>query len=124
MPAKIYVKFDRQDVTEQVGQSLLKIKVQEKAMIIKIWNWIVKSSANASNWSLTIKGLITLVPTVVIFLNLVHVPITSDQITNLLQAVVELVTAVGALAGAIAAVYGFVRKIVLTIEGKNDVVNS
>lgn len=115
------------DKTDAVGDSLLleKLEIKKPMNIIKkVWAWVVYSSENAGKISLTLRGLKWLIPSLVIFLGVLHTPVTQDQLTALLEAVIAVIAALGTFISAMTFLYGLARKIFNTANGTNDVINS
>lgn len=91
-------------------------------MLKKIWNWVIYSSANAEEISLTVKGvLLGIVPAVIILGNLAHVTFTSDQLTHIIDGIVAAIGAIGLIVSAIMTLYGLLRKLATTSLGTNEV---
>lgn len=91
----------------------------------KIWQWLVKSSADAKKWSLTIKSILyAIIPTAVYFLGLVHIQIGSDALTEVVNMIAELIVVIGGVITAISFTWGLIRKIETTLTGENKVVTS
>ncbi len=93
-------------------------------MLKKIWNWLVYSSEDANKISLFIKGVIGFVPSIVVFLNMIHITVSADILVALLQQIIVIITATGTLFGALVGGYGLVRKLINTLKGNNDVLNN
>lgn len=91
-------------------------------MIQKAWQWLVYSSQDADKVSLFIKGLAGFIPSVVLVLSVIHINVSGDNLAGFLQALAVLVTIAGSVVTAIITVLGFVRKIVSTAIGQNEVV--
>jgi len=78
--------------------------------------WLLQSSADPSEVSLTIKGLlIGVVPVLMTVLGLAHINLGQDQITGLVDGLVGFVQAALTLISAIATLWGILRKIWLTV---------
>ena len=87
----------------------------------KIWDWLVWSSANPNQLSLTVKGMLTgIVTLITVGLGVAHIPLPGGATALLSQIVDATVTAVQAIAGAVSAiavVVGIIRKLVETVKG-------
>lgn len=89
----------------------------------KFWEWLVKSSANASQTSLTVKAfLYGIIPGILLFTKAFNLDIGGDQLTAIVDGIVAVIAFFGSLISAIAIVIGLVRKLWLTVIGKNSVV--
>ncbi len=92
-------------------------------IIKKGWEWLVKSSVNADQWALTVKGFLSgIVPVLLIVLNLTHVKFNDSQVTDIVDFVVQIVAGVGTLVSTAVMVFGLLRKIGTTLTGTNEVV--
>ena len=79
--------------------------------------WIVVSSADPAEISLTIKGvLLGTIPTIMFAVGLAHLNIGQDQLTALFDAVAALVQTLFTVVAAVLTVYGMVRKLWNTIK--------
>lgn len=97
----------------------------------KIWDWIVYSSANADNISLAVKGGIATV--VGIILNVIvlgHLQIDPALITTaggsigaIIQGFFGVITAMVTLVSLVSGFIGVIRKIILTVQGQNNLLN-
>lgn len=78
-----------------------------------IFNWIVRSSKNPTEVSLTVKSfLVMVVPFVVPLTGLLHLNVTNEQALQFVDAVTLLTQTVFALIGATGVVIGLARKFV------------
>lgn len=91
----------------------------------KFLNWLVKSSADAEKTSLTVKSfLIGLIPVAMKVVGLgctlaiVCIDTNASELTNVASAIADIVFWVLSIVASLGIVYGFVRKVVLTLEGK------
>lgn len=89
--------------------------------IEKVWDWLVWSSADPEKLSLTVKGVLagigTLI-TVVIGVANVHLPEGAPALlTQIVDATVLAVQAIAGAVSALAAVYGLARKLLITFKG-------
>lgn len=93
-------------------------------MITKVWNWLVYSSTNADKYSTTIKGFATFIPTIIVLIGLLHLPIhvTADSANGIIDQIVIIITALASIVSGIMTVVGAIRKIFRTTQGTNDVV--
>lgn len=92
--------------------------------------WVKKSSANPEKASLTVKSfLIGLIPAVMkavglgCTLALVCIQTDASELQNVALAVSNIVFWVLSIVAAAGVVYGFARKVFLTVAGKNPVLN-
>ena len=89
----------------------------------KAWDWVVKSSVNANQLSLTVKAfLYGIIPGILFLANLAHVQIGSAELTSIVDGIVQVIVTLGGFISALVFVVGLVRKIVFTITGDNEVV--
>lgn len=89
-------------------------------MLNKIGNWILLSSVDAEQGSLTAKGfLIAAVPTIMYFLGLTHVQVDSQTLTMLIDTFFGVIQAVLVVAASLVTFVGVARKIYLTATGQN-----
>lgn len=91
-------------------------------MIKTIWNWLVWSSSNADKVSLTIKGFASFIPTVVLFFTFLHLNVSSDSLSGVIDGIAVLVTSLGAVITAVVTVVAFLKKIYLTITNQNQAI--
>ena len=78
-----------------------------------IFNWVVRSSKNPTEVSLTVKSfLVMVVPFVVPLTGLLHLNVTNEQALQFVDAVTLLTQTVFALIGATGVVIGLARKFV------------
>jgi len=83
-------------------------------MINKFLTWLVVSSANPNEFSMTLKGLlITNIGVIMFILHICNISLSMDQVTNL----IGLVTG---FCGSALLVVGLIRKIYLTIKKPAD----
>ena len=88
----------------------------------KIWDWIYLSSVNANKISLTVKAfLYGLIPGIIFFSGLMKMQIGSAQLTQIIDTIAQSIVLFGGLITSLAFLYGSLRKIILTLLGKNDV---
>ena len=84
------------------------------------WDWLVVSSVDPYKVSLALKGLLlTVVSFIVPVLALMGNAIDNEQVQNVVDAIAAVVQAFLSLVGAIIFLYGLIRKVYLTIVGKN-----
>jgi fumarate reductase subunit D len=93
------------------------------------WDFLVKSSADPTKYSLTVKGtLLAAVPVVMQVLGFactfgqVCIDMDADLLTAVAQSAGTLVFHILTVLGMGLAFYGLVRKVWLTLTGQNDVV--
>ena len=90
-----------------------------KNILDKFLNWLLLSSQDANQWSLTIKGATVAIPTILVFANLAHLQVTSDSLTAVIDAVSNVVLYIGGGISACVTAYGLIRKLASTILGSN-----
>jgi len=91
----------------------------------KIIAWVVLSSSDASKWSLTGRSVVmALIPTIITFLNLAHVNLPSDLLTQFFDTFFQALASFFAFISALGLLWGAIRKIYTTAVGENDVVNN
>lgn len=79
--------------------------------------WVVVSSADPKEISLTIKGvLVGLVPYVMVLVGLAHLNVGQDQLTTLIDGIADVIQYLLALISVSMTVVGMARKIWLTIK--------
>jgi len=93
----------------------------------KVWNWVVVSSANPSQTSLTVKGaLATATATILGVLGAAHFQVAGlPDFLNMfdVNAVLVVQYALG-IVGAVSLVVGAIRKLYLSFTGSNPVLTS
>lgn len=83
---------------------------------MKIWNWLVTSSADPEKLALTVKGFLGTAGSVVLLLaGLTHIKIGNDQVTTIVDACVQITLTLTTIVSAVVTVAAFIRKIILTI---------
>jgi len=88
------------------------------AALDNLLHWVLASSANPEEASLTIKGiLVGAVPAAMFLIGLAHVDIGSDQVNALVDSVAQFVESFLALVAAAITTYGIARKILISIFG-------
>ena len=84
---------------------------------MNIWNWLVKSSADPDKIAVTVKGFLGTVASILVLMSpLVHLKISNEQVTAVINLTVQIVVSLCAVISGIAAILGFVRKIYLTFK--------
>jgi hypothetical protein len=79
--------------------------------------WIVVSSTNPSDVSLTIKGiLVGIVPTALILAGFAHVDVGSDQLNAIIDGIVSVVQTLLTLISVVMTTYGLLRKFLNTVK--------
>ena len=96
------------DFSEIVGSEILRKKLNKMNKLQKVWNWLIKSSANPEKYSLTLKGGIPL-------LVLWGVGDT-ETLTALTGAVGNFLVLLGQVVAAIFTVRGLLRKLWYTYQ--------
>lgn len=95
-----------------------------KKFFSTIWTWLVVSSANPKNTSLTVKAVLSAVVVYATMLaGLGHIPLPTDQITNVVDLIVQFVQSVLIIVSLGIATFGAVRKVYLTLMGQNIAMN-
>lgn len=88
--------------------------------IEKLWDFIVWSSADPDRLSLTTRGFLTGVVTIVsIGAGLQNVHLPSELLTSTVDSIIVAVQAIIGAVAAVATVGGLLRKIYLTWKGEN-----
>jgi hypothetical protein len=88
--------------------------------IENVLRWLLQSSANPNEVSLTVKGLlIGAVPVAMVFLGLAHVNLGQDQLTAVVDAIVNVFQDGLMLISAGATLYGIVRKVWLSLSASH-----
>ncbi len=91
----------------------------------KAWAWILTSSANPQATSLSVKGFLTGAATLfTVGIGLAHVTVPGlpDQLNGIIDGVVAAIQAVIGTLAAVSFAWGAVRKLWLTVVGKNQAV--
>lgn len=94
--------------------------------IKKALAWLVLSSSDSTKVSMTVKYFLAgLVTVITILAGFAHVQIPGPEVfTQATDAIINMVQVFFTLVASIATAWGVIRKIILTIRGENDVVNS
>lgn len=91
--------------------------------LILIWNWLVKSSADADKISLTVKGgLLSIIPIAIFVFKAFNIEIGTDQLNSVADSVVALIGIFAAIVSSIQIAVGMIRKIWTTLDGTNSVI--
>lgn len=91
----------------------------------KIFAWLILSSKNPQQLSLTIKGvLVGAITYVVFFAGLFHITLSPSDLTSLVESIVQIIEMTLTLISIVATAWGFVRKIYTSITGQNKVLNN
>ena len=86
-------------------------------MLKKIWDWLVQSSADPTKLSVTVKGALGTAASILLLVSpLVHVQISNEQVTTIIDLVAQIVISFCAVISAVAAILGFARKIYFTFH--------
>lgn len=86
-------------------------------MLKKFWDWLVQSSADPTKVSVTVKGALGTVASVLVLLSpLVHVQISNEQVSSVIDLTAQVVVSLCAVVSAIAGILGLVRKIYFTFH--------
>lgn len=90
-------------------------------MLKRFWNWLVKSSANPANTSLTVKGFLTgLIPLVLVVAPLVGVDLDANTLGSTVDDIKGVVEYALGSVGALLTAAGIIRKIYLTFAPKQQ----
>ena len=90
-----------------------------KEILLKVWNWLVKSSTNPEAVSLTVKGFgLGLIPVLLSVSGIAHISLTGDDMSNIVTMLSNLIDIFLTVIAGILSIYGLIRKIVFTVEGK------
>jgi hypothetical protein len=82
----------------------------------EVLRWLLQSSANPNEVSLTVKGLlIGVIPTLMTIFGLAHVNLGQDQLTAIANGIVAVIQAGLILVSAITTLYGLCRKAWITL---------
>jgi hypothetical protein len=97
---------------------------QKSMTYIKLaWTWLVTSSADPANTSLTVKsGLVTLATYITVVAGLAHISLPSDVLTQLIDSIVSFVQGFLMILSSTIAIIAFIRKIKRTFDGTNAAV--
>lgn len=89
-------------------------------MILKFWNWIVTSSADANKTSLTVKGfLVGIIPAAMILLHIANINVGQEQLTGFIDAFSVVIQDALTLISAVMFLWGLIRKLSRTVDGTN-----
>lgn len=87
--------------------------------------WIVISSQDPSEISLTIKGvLVGVIPYLMILIGLAHLNVGQDQLSTIVDGACTLIQDALMLVSAVMTVYGLVRKVWTTIKVHQQVTST
>lgn len=91
----------------------------------KFWAWLLLSSKDPAKASLTIKSILTASATYILFFTgLFHYTLGASDLTVIIDQIANVVGIILMLISGVTALWATVRKIILTILGSNEVVNS
>lgn len=93
-----------------------------KNFILKAYEWLIWSSKNADNYSVTIKMFIT-GGALTTILALFQISLPSGDIGQFIDAIVNVIKLLAALATAVGTGFGLARKLYFTFKGDNDLLN-
>lgn len=94
-------------------------------MFANIWNWLVVSSSDPYKFSLTLKaGAATIISVLTIALGLAHIAVGGPDLTAISDSVIAVIQDLVVLVGALATVYGLIRKIIASVEGTHAGINA
>lgn len=87
----------------------------------KFFNWLVLSSADPTQSSATVKGILGGFATTILMVSpLLHVHVGSDQLSNTIDLLVQIFTAVLGVVSTVTFILGAVRKVYLTWFDKSS----
>lgn len=87
----------------------------------KFFNWLVLSSADPTQASATVKGILGGVATTILVVSpLLHLHIGSDQLSNTVDLLVQIFTAALGIVSAVTFILGAIRKVYLTWFDKSS----
>lgn len=90
-----------------------------------IWKWLVLSSANANNISLTVKGILTaILPVLILILQTFNLETDSQTLADVINYTGTIIVSLGGAIASVATAVGLFRKIKLTLTGNNNVLNT
>lgn len=80
-------------------------------------NKLIASSADPTQISLTLKGiLVGIVPVVFILLHTIGAKIDQPTLQTIVESVTNVITALGTLVSAVMVAYGVIRKLILDVQ--------
>lgn len=85
---------------------------------VTFW-WLVLSSKDARKYSLTFKAMLASILPVLLL-----VGVDASQLPEGVDMVVSVIENLGVFLSSVVALYGFFRKMKLTLGGQNDVLNN
>ncbi len=90
-----------------------------------IVRWLVLSSADPAQVSLTVRGfLIGLIPFLMMLAGFAQINVGSEQLTAIVDATANIVQTVLALVAGVMTAYGLLRKLWITIRTHQEVTSS
>jgi hypothetical protein len=99
----------------------IRIKTNNMRYAEKVWDWLVWSSADPKQLSLTVKGALTGVVTLITVgtgVAQIHLPAGAPEILNMIvEGAVTLAQAVAGVISAVAVIAGLWRKLIITFRG-------
>ena len=94
-----------------------------KTFIKKVWEWLAYSSTNAEQISLTFKGIATtLIPVILLVSQAYNLTLDNEYLETVITGIASLIITIGGFIGVFITTIGALRKIILTITKKNEVV--
>lgn len=83
-----------------------------------LWNWFVRSSADPTKVSATVKGILTLVvPAIIIFAPVVGITLPNVEATELVNDLTAIVFNLWTAFGLAVTTFGLIRKLGITFFG-------
>lgn len=81
----------------------------------RFFQWLVISSVDPTKVSLTVKGFLTTAVSVIVMVSpLFHLHIGSEQLTSIVDGIVDTIVVVLTALSSIVTLFGLIRKIVVT----------
>jgi hypothetical protein len=92
------------------------MKQDLKQILIDIYNWLMKSSANPEKLSLTIKGILSTIVFVAVSFGANY----TLNIDALSYDIANVISQIGIVISSLITIYGLIRKIYLTIKNSSQ----
>lgn len=84
----------------------------------RFWNWLVKSSVNPAELSMTVQGfLLGILPLLLAIAPMFGLKLDSQSLGDVVGALKQVIELGLGSVAAIFTLYGFIRKVVVTIKG-------
>lgn len=89
-------------------------------MVKNFLAWLLLSSKNPNDLSLSVKGFLVMYsPALAFGLGLLHLPADASTISQTITFITELVQQAMVMVGAAVFIVGIVRKLIVTLHGRN-----